>query len=259
MNKSLKHITIVGSGNVASFMGELFYINGCSVDLIISRNAATGEALAKTLETHFSIDFIIPSTTQLVLICVNDDEVATVANALPIGDYAVCHCAGSLSAELLAKHEIHGVMYPLQSIGPFTDVSGVEVPFLLEASQEELQLKLEDLVDRCGKTSRQVDGGQRLQYHLAAVFANNFTNAMMVASEDISQQFKLDFKLLKPLLTETFQRIDSHSPAEVQTGPAKRHDNISMERHRQLMLDHPALSALYTAVSEYIGSRWKKD
>lgn len=257
MKNDLQNIAIIGSGNVASYLGHLFFNKSFNITSVISRNADTGEALAKYTGAVFSKKLEIPEGTDLAVLCVNDDEIKSTSDSLPKGNYAVCHCAGSLPLSVLKRHDTVAVIYPLQSINRDTDAVNAEVPFLIEASNDEFLLSIERLLQRCGKTCHHVDSEKRLAYHLSAVFANNFTNAMLLAADGISKEFNLDFSLLKPLIEHTFKRLETHSPEEVQTGPAKRNDHVSMERHKALLSAYPDMKALYEAVSVFIGERFR--
>ena len=55
----------------------------------------------------------------------------------------------------------------------------------------------------------------------------------------------LDFNLLKPLIGETAQRLAFTSPRSVLTGPAVRKDDVTIEKHLQLLAGHPALKHIY--------------
>lgn len=257
MISEIRHITIVGSGNVASYFGRLLHKHAYTISAVISRNIHTGRMLADKLGTKFSSTYEIDSKTDLLILCVNDDEVGHVNSSLITGDYAVCHCAGSLSVNILKSHASYGVIYPLQSIHKDTDIVLTEVPFLIETNGHELQKRLENFLNNCHKSFYVVDSEKRLAYHLAAVFANNFTNAMLMAAEGISENFKLDFNLLKPLMAETFNRIEKLSPAQVQTGPAKRNDRATIERHLALLSGHPEMKKLYESVSGFIGEKFR--
>jgi len=80
----------------------------------------------------------------------------------------------------------------------------------------------------------------------------------MMAAEDIAEGFKLDFNRLKPLMKQTFQRIDMMSPHDVQTGPAKRNDGATMQKHLELLSTQKDMQTLYQSVSAYISSKFKK-
>ena len=61
-----------------------------------------------------------------------------------------------------------------------------------------------------------------------------------------------DFNLLKPLIFETATRLKNTSPAVVQTGPASRKDVETIEKHLQILNEHPKLHKLYQAISDSI-------
>jgi predicted short-subunit dehydrogenase-like oxidoreductase (DUF2520 family) len=257
MIRELKNITIVGSGNIASFMGRLLQSKGLKICGIISRNAVSGQALADELKTAFSNELHIFPETDLLMLCVNDDEIKKLSDTIPPGDFTVSHCAGSLSLDVLGKHQLRAVIYPLQSINRYTEMQGLKIPFLIEANHEALGQQLENMLKATGRSYYHVNSQQRLAYHLAAVLVNNFTNAMLVAAEDFTKDQHIDFNLLKPLIQETVGRLEKHSPFEVQTGPAKRHDHETIQRHMALLSDRPEMQTLYRCVSEYISERFK--
>jgi predicted short-subunit dehydrogenase-like oxidoreductase (DUF2520 family) len=258
MTSRIRHIAIVGSGNTATYFGHLFKANGFRISSVSSRNHFTGQALADQLVSPYRE---IPDTSDadLMLLCVSDDELAALSGSIQAGSCIICHCAGSIPMDVLNTHPLHGVIYPLQSINKDIDMRDVRVPFLLEANEPLLLQELENLITVCGQATYQVHSSLRLAYHTAAVFANNFTNAMMMASEQISEEFHLDFNLLHPLLEQTFKKITHASPKEVQTGPARRNDQISMQRHLGLLAENKGLEALYRAVSLFIVNSFKEE
>jgi predicted short-subunit dehydrogenase-like oxidoreductase (DUF2520 family) len=87
--------------------------------------------------------------------------------------------------------------------------------------------------------------------HLAGVFACNFTNALYSIAEDIAEQQQIDFEILKPLIMETAHKIETLSPAEAQTGPAKRNDQTIMQKHIELLTNSKG-KEIYTLLSDSI-------
>jgi predicted short-subunit dehydrogenase-like oxidoreductase (DUF2520 family) len=61
----------------------------------------------------------------------------------------------------------------------------------------------------------------------------------------------LDFTLLKPLITETAAKIETRSPKEVQTGPAKRNDQQTITRHLNQLTDNRQKD-IYTLLTKAI-------
>ena len=54
---------------------------------------------------------------------------------------------------------------------------------------------------------------------------------------ELCDTYKVPFDILKPLITETANKIQTLSPQEAQTGPAKRNDTITINKHLALLTD----------------------
>ncbi len=253
----IQNIAIIGSGNSANFLANLFYSKGFKISTVISRNEASGRLLADKVNTTFSQSYHIDPDTDLVMICVPDNQIAGCAEQLTNTDAMVCHCAGSIAMNVLSGIRNHGVIYPLQSLSG--QVNGIpEVPFLIEAGSDTGLKQLKDLMTGLGNSCTEVDSENRLHYHLAAVFANNFTNAMLMATMELTGKYQLDYTLLKPLIAQTFEKLKTNSPVEAQTGPAKRKDSITLEKHMQLLKNDPALMEVYEVISRYISEKFNR-
>jgi predicted short-subunit dehydrogenase-like oxidoreductase (DUF2520 family) len=85
----------------------------------------------------------------------------------------------------------------------------------------------------------------RKQLHLAAVFVNNFVNELYQIGAEILTEKRLPFELLLPLIQETAAKVQGHDPAEMQTGPALRGDRATIERHLDMLEEHPEWRELY--------------
>ncbi|MEP6794849.1 MAG: DUF2520 domain-containing protein, partial [Saprospiraceae bacterium] len=88
--------------------------------------------------------------------------------------------------------------------------------------------------------------------HVAAVFANNFSNHMLTLAESICKEHQLPFEILKPLILETFSKAILSGPKESQTGPAVRGDDKTIEKHLHLLENHPELSDVYKIITNSI-------
>jgi predicted short-subunit dehydrogenase-like oxidoreductase (DUF2520 family) len=58
--------------------------------------------------------------------------------------------------------------------------------------------------------------------------------------------------LLRPRLKETADRIIYAHPREMQTGPAIRGDQATMEKHLEMLEKYPELKGLYEVFSRMI-------
>jgi predicted short-subunit dehydrogenase-like oxidoreductase (DUF2520 family) len=81
----------------------------------------------------------------------------------------------------------------------------------------------------------EISSEKRAKLHLAAVFVNNFVNYLYQIGSEVLKKGNLPFELLKPLIAETASKIETLSPEEAQTGPAKRNDKKTIEKHLHLL------------------------
>jgi predicted short-subunit dehydrogenase-like oxidoreductase (DUF2520 family) len=154
---------------------------------------------------------------------------------------------------LLAPHfREYGVLYPLQSISAGRETDWTKLPLLIEASSPEVLDRMIILAGSLSGSVHEVDSKRRLRLHLAAVFANNFSNHMARIAYRILEEGGEDPGLLLPILEETFEKIRDMGPAAAQTGPARRKDAETMEKHLEVLRGHPEWEKLYTFVSRSI-------
>ncbi len=123
---------------------------------------------------------------------------------------------------------------------------------MLEASNDEVQRRLQSLAQSIASTIATVNSHQRLQLHLAAVLCNNFTNHLIASAKAYCEQESLDFGLLQPIIKETFERLEKYAPDAVQTGPALRGDATTMALHRALLEKEEHLRRIYEVMSDSI-------
>jgi hypothetical protein len=73
-----------------------------------------------------------------------------------------------------------------------------------------------------------------------------FTQASLFCEDN-----ELSFDLLRPLIRETFNKIDKISPEEAQSGPAIRNDKNTLKRHLEL-IKNPELKKVYKTLTASI-------
>ena len=95
----------------------------------------------------------------------------------------------------------------------------------------------------------------RLKLHVAAVFVNNFTNHLYALAEDYCKKEGIDFKELFPLIEETASRLKTISPSKLQTGPAIRNDEETIQKHLVLLASHPQMKKVYEFLTASIRNR----
>jgi len=72
---------------------------------------------------------------------------------------------------------------------------------------------------------------------------------MYAIAKEITDQQAIDFEILKPLLLETAHKVLEQDPKAMQTGPAIRGDQKTMERHLDFLKQYPDWAQLYKLIS----------
>lgn len=223
-------ITIIGSGNVAQHLIKAF-----SASKFVEINQAFSrkkEALLHVLDAEKIVtDFNELQPSDLYIISVSDNAIAEVSSQLPFNNQLVVHTSGTSSIELLDNKNRRGVFYPLQTFSKNKEVDFSIIPFCLEAENTADFKVLETAAKSISTAIFSINSEQRKALHVAAVFVNNFTNHLYQIGQEICEEHQVPFDILKPLILETADKIKTLSPADAQTGPAKRHDSITTDAH----------------------------
>lgn len=248
-------IVILGSGNVAAVLGRKFKAAGHNILQVVSRNAPAASGLAYEWDTESTnYPSIINRAADFYLIAVSDDAIDDVVEDLRLPKKVVAHTAASVSKDVLKNVSDHyGVFYPLQSLNK-DDINPPEAPIFFDGSDEFTKKKLEVLANSISpRHVSQANDDTRLKLHVAAVFVNNFTNHLYALAENYCKKEGIDFKELLPLIEETSSRLKENSPSQLQTGPAIRHDNETIQKHLALLEKHPQLKKVYELLTASIG------
>ena len=193
------------------------------------------------------------------IISVSDDAIDEVSQCLPRVEGIVVHTAGSVGIDIFeSRFKNYGVLYPLQSFSNNRTINMLSVPFLIEGNSDQTEIKLLQFAKKISNNVCRMSYQERIQIHLAAVFACNFSNYMNTIAEELLKNKNIDFSLLKPLLQETFEKILTAKPEDVQTGPAKRNDKEIIEKHLKMLTNNPNFQEIYKLVSKSIADLYKK-
>jgi len=249
--KLIQNISIVGSGNVAYHLGIALKNSGVKINFVYARNIDEGTRLAQMLDSHFINELHLLSNTDLVLLCVPDEVIYDLINQIP--NENIAYTSGSVELKQKEGKNI-GVFYPLQTFRK-TDTLAIEkVPFFIEASNKTLKNNLIPLAQKISNNVSIISSEERKKYHLSAVFINNFTNHLLYLAKKEADKNGLVWDNLLPLLEETMKKNLISNPFDNQTGPAKRNDNQTINKHLA-MLDGKS-KEIYQLITESIKSTY---
>jgi len=230
----MKSIYLIGSGKMGCNIALALKKSNIDILGIHSRNKKTGKKLAKKVNSKYFEELIIPKKTDLIIICVPDDEIKNVSKK--IQNTAIVHTAGCSDIALLKNcSKNYGVVWPIQTFLENKQANLKNIPICIEANNKIFQKKLKSLFSNISNNTINVNFKQRQLIHLAAVFSCNFSNYLYSVSEDLLSEKKLEFSILKSLILETANNAFKHSPEKTQTGPAKRKDLGTIKKHLDLL------------------------
>lgn len=243
-------IVLIGAGNVAHHLLQAFSASKLVTVAQVYNHSETGLG---------QLSFSGKKTTVLekledadaYIMAIPDDAVATVSKALPFSGRLVIHTSGSVPLDAIDPKNNRGVLYPLQTFSKQRHLDYATIPVCLEAESEKDYMLLERLGKAISGQTHRISSEERKQLHLAAVFVCNFVNHLYHIGFEITGKNQLPFSLLLPLIRETASKLDSGTPAELQTGPAKRNDKKTMAKHLDA-LDLPEHKKIYSLLSEAI-------
>jgi predicted short-subunit dehydrogenase-like oxidoreductase (DUF2520 family) len=249
--------TLIGSGNVATHLYKA---------LKNAKNIAINQWFSRDLKaiTDFKNEVSITSDlntlteSDVYIIAVSDDAIEDVAKQLPFEDRLVVHTSGSVSLYDIDMKHRRGVFYPLQTFSKDVELDFSEVPICIEALKKDDFKTLTSIGEALGCQTHKVNSHQRKALHLAAVFANNFSNQIYRIAHEICERKSVEFDILKPLIKETVRKIEDVSPYKAQTGPAKRGDKKTIKKHIKMLKNetHKEVYELLTkSIKETHGQR----
>ncbi len=254
------NISFAGAGRVAGALCRAMYQAGHNIGLVVSESEKNGIPLAESCKAIWSHKLIFPDSTDVIIVAVPDHRLKAVLNSIICRPEAlVAHTAGSMGFEVFPDNLLHkGIFYPLQTFSPARKVAFLNLPFLLETSDEQTSPILKNLAESIGGIVHFVDTENRRKIHIAGVFVCNFTNHMLTVGKEVSRRAGVSFDLLGPLIKETFSKALDLGPEYSQTGPAVRNDQNTIEKHLELLSFSPELQRIYQEMTRSIINYYNK-
>lgn len=252
-------IVFIGAGNVATHLSVALKRTGNDIIQIFSKTFDNAQLLASQVEAE-PINNIksIKNNADIYIFSVKDDVLSDVVKQMPATGGIRVHTSGSLPMSILSadKSDGYGVIYPLQTFSKGRKADFRSIPVFIEGNSKETQHILENIANSISGDVRTLDSDIRRYLHLAAVFANNFSNHMFTLASEILNQEGIPFETLKPLILETAAKVMDMEPKKAQTGPAVRYDEKVIQKHIDLITD-PDTKEIYKLISKSINKQFK--
>jgi predicted short-subunit dehydrogenase-like oxidoreductase (DUF2520 family) len=203
-------ITIVGAGRAGSSFARALRIVGHTVDV-----RTRGQA--------------VNSTTDVVLLCVPDDAIATVANSLDVSPHVVVvHCAGSRTLAELAKHPRVGSLHPLVAL-PDPEIGAARLIGATYCVAGDPVVR--DIVASLRGRAIELSDELRPLYHATACVAANHIVTLLAQVERLASAAGLTLEDFVGLAQSALDDATRLGPVRALTGPASRGDLATIDGH----------------------------
>lgn len=258
-------VAVVGAGAVGRALALRLAERDYPVLAVLSRTRARAEALAQAVGAPVASDRLgdLPPAARLVLLCVSDDALPDVAEALtgvrhPWRGAVVAHTSGARPASVLSPLADEGAavlgFHPLQTITPRATAETLGEGYVgIEGDPKAVAAGIE-LAVGLGMRYLVLTAEAKPRYHLAAAMASNFLVALLAMVQEVLVSLDVDradgFAMVEPLLRGTLDNLRQMTPEEALTGPVVRGDLDTLREHGTALRQHlPQLVPAYAALS----------
>ena len=251
---NINSISFIGADNVATHLALALHNTGYTLRQVLSREFDHAALLASRIGAQpINKISLLDDQSDVYLLAVNDDALYDLALDLRLPNALVLHTSGSTPATVLKPvSRRYGVVWSPQTFVRDIAMDYSRLPLCIEGSTPQVLQEIEDLFAPVSGHIHHLDFDQRRWAHLAAVFVNNFGNAINALAQETLAQHGIDFSILRPLAEGTVRKMDYGSLWPQQTGPARRHDQKTLDTQRRLLADNPQLLQLYDLLTEII-------
>ncbi|CAM3403632.1 DUF2520 domain-containing protein [Empedobacter falsenii] len=254
----MSSIVILGAGNVAFHLTRALIENTCNVRQIFNRTLEHAREIGEANRISYTDKISEIEKADVYIIASADSGIEEFSHYIPYDDVLVVHTSGSSPMSVLKGDYRKGVFYPLQTFSKERTMRYDNIPFFIEAENPEDLKTLNDLGNRISNEVHVLNFASRMQVHMTGVWANNFVNHLYYIAGNICEQNNVPFDVLLPLIQETANKVIEMNPKDAQTGPAKRGDQVIIDRHLEALQDDSRLLQIYQIMTDSIKRVYEK-
>ncbi|MBK7538361.1 MAG: DUF2520 domain-containing protein [Myxococcales bacterium] len=262
MSKRSPNTFVIGAGPVATALAGSLRRAGVPVLGLWARRPEAARAAARTAGVAgFSSappDLILEA--DVVVVAVSDSAIAEVAakvcgTGLITRRHVLLHCSGAVAAgEVLGgvAAQVGGVgtLHPLRAISdPSLNLRGTV--FGVEGDPVAVD-QARYLVERLGGVALSLEREQMAAYHAAAAMASNFVVTLVDAAARALAATGMPMEqataALVPLAQGALTNVAEQGAAQGLTGPIRRGDFTTVQRHLEALKVRPGALELYRAL-----------
>ena len=249
-----KHL-IVGTGHGARFVLKLLKFLPDAHEVVIATRRPDINNNISSLHPACNITDLseVHGRFNSVWLAVPDSFISFYASSLRVEAERWIHLSGASEMALLSPHDQCGVVvWPVISLASSYDVK--EVPIVIESQKDDSFVHLlTETFPNCLKLGFK----ERLMTHVAAAIANNLVQFIYEVLDEELKINGIKRDLIKPIIDQTFRRIQEGNLAGSLSGPARRGDFKTIEKHlNAIHSEH--LKDIYKVITYCIQASYEK-
>lgn len=250
---------IVGTGNMAWFLGKSLCAQGWTCNGVLGRNQDHARQLSEELRCPVltSLSDIPDSQSLVCFLAVNDSSISELAAQLSFKETILIHTSGTAPVSAIQKSLRHAVLWPVYSLVKTSLPRHKDIPMAYQ-SAESCREEVIRIAAALSNLPFEVTETQRNWLHLTAVFANNFINHLVTLTKGLCTAHDIPFESILPLLLQTFEPQRLERSRELQTGPARRADGSTIERQIQMLQHNESLLRIYQSITDSITGMYRQ-
>jgi predicted short-subunit dehydrogenase-like oxidoreductase (DUF2520 family) len=240
------NLIIIGAGKISYSLAPVLIDAGYKIKSIISSNIKRAEELAGKLHVKDFSDNLksLKIKRGIFILAVPDNQIRITAEKIStlkidFSNSLIIHLSGSHDISLLnsvALKKAHTASFHILQTFPSRRRRNIKNSF---SAIETFSSEASDYLFKLSKDLKLnpflIDSRNKVIYHLAAVFASNFINAVLFQSQQLFEIIGLkeySFNdIFAPLYYSTIMNIKITSPAGALSGPIERGDLETIKKH----------------------------
>ncbi len=230
---------IIGYGNVGGSFAHFFKHRKKTIHVLTSKPIKSGKFIK--FYSYEEIDDFLKKIN-VVLICVRDDKIQELVKILEtknLEEKVVYHTSGTFTSSILKplKNAYIGSLHPIQTFPKPNYKLLKNIYFSFEGQKIRIAQRLVKYFN--GKIFK-VSEDKKTLYHIACIFASNFSALMWVIADNLIRESLKNGKLevLIPLIQTTLKNAIIYGPMNALTGPAKRKDQKIITTHLEFLKNY---------------------
>ncbi|MFT4059917.1 MAG: DUF2520 domain-containing protein [Legionella sp.] len=259
-------VNIIGAGHLGKSISHLLLKNQLvHIGAVFNSTLGSSKEAIKFIGggTSYSAMEQLPAA-DLTFITTPDDLIAPIAIQLAENQFigpntTVVHCSGSLSSEILNPIKEKGAwvasIHPMRSFAnPDISVEQYKGTYCaMEGDIQALSL-IKPLFEAIGSITYQINKDKKSLYHAAGVFASNYMVTLaqqaFLCLQESGVAKDMAMSIITTLMQGTLVNLkDTLSPEQALTGPIKRGDIATLEKH-MAAFTHSKAQTLYSLLGK---------